>query len=355
MLELRNVSRTVDGEVHLADINYTFEAGKFYTILGRTGSGKTSLMRALMGLIPLDTGQVVLNGKDITTEPVWSRKMAMVYQQFINYPHLSVLDNVAFPLRRMGVAKAQARAKAEEFLKAVGLEDMLHRRPGQLSGGQQQRVALARALVKESQTLMLDEPLVNLDYKLREQLREQFPMILERNRNSVILYATTEPREAMQLGDEILVMHEGRIIDSGPPETLFDRPANIKVATIMGDPPISAFPGVIEGDTLKLKGGISIPGVRRELPGDGEYLVGIRPADVSADGPIAAQVAMSEVSGSETVVHLFTPFGDVLMLSQGVSSYEPDEEIQIGFVPEDLYFFSKVGDLISAPNGEERR
>ena len=354
MLEMRDVSRTEDGEVHLADINFTFEAGKFYTILGRTGAGKTSLMRALMGLLPLDRGQVLLDGQDITAHPVWERKMAMVYQQFINYPHLNVLDNVAFPLRRQGVRKSEARARAREFLELVDLGSMLDRRPSQLSGGQQQRVALARALVKEARTLMLDEPLVNLDYKLREQLREQFPRILERNRNSVILYATTEPREAMQLGDEILVMHEGRILDTGPPEAIFDRPANVQVATIMGDPPISTFPGVIEGDTLRLGGGISIPGIRRALPGDGEYLVGVRPIDINIPGPIPAQVAISEVSGSETVVHLITPFGDVLMLSQGVSSYDPDERLEIGFVADNLYFFSTDGRLISAPYGEER-
>ena len=350
MLEMRNVTRTVDGEVHLAGLDFTFEAGKFYAILGRTGSGKTSLMRALMGLVELDRGQVLLDGRDITTQPVWGRKMAMVYQQFINYPHLNVLDNVAFPLRRQGMARAVARDKAREVLDLVGLGGMLDRRPAQLSGGQQQRVALARALVKEARTLMLDEPLVNLDYKLREQLREQFPRIVERNRNSIILYATTEPREAMQLGDEILVMHEGRIVDAGDPESMFRSPSNTVVAELMGDPPISFFRGRVEGGTVHLPGGMQISGLARDVPLAGEYTIGIRPEDLRLGGPLPARVTMSEISGSETVVHLELPFGDVLMLSQTVTLHEPDDVLDVGIAAEDLYFFTLQGDLVSAPH-----
>ena len=354
MLEMRDVSRTVDGEVHLADISFTFEAGRFYTILGRTGAGKTSLMRALMGLMPLDRGQVLLDGTDITAVPVWERMMAMVYQQFINYPHLNVLDNVAFPLRRQGVGKAEARNRAREFIELVGLGDLVDRRPAQLSGGQQQRVALARALAKEARTLMLDEPLVNLDYKLREQLREQFPKIIERNRDSIILYATTEPREAMQLGDEIIVMHEGRIIDAGKPDEMFLRPRNIIVAELMGEPPISSFRGEVRDGAVHLAGGLWIEGAGRTLPEPGEYLIGIRPEDVHVGGTLAARVSMSEISGSETITHLILPFGDLLMLSQGVSIHEPDDRMNIGFAAADLYFFDLDGNLVSAPDREAR-
>ncbi len=352
MLEMRNVNRAVDGEVHLDGIDFTFEAGKFYTILGRTGAGKTSLMRALMGLMPLDGGQVLLDGTDITAVPVWERKMAMVYQQFINYPHLDVLDNVAFPLRRQGVGKAEARRRAREFIDLVGLGDLIDRRPAQLSGGQQQRVALARALVKEARTLMLDEPLVNLDYKLREQLREQFPKIVERNRDSIILYATTEPREAMQLGDEIIVMHQGRILDAGRPDEMFLRPRNITVAELMGEPPISSFRGEVSEGAVHLAGGLRIEGAGRTLPAPGEYLIGIRPEDVQLGGDLAARVTMSEISGSETVTHLILPFGELLMLSQGVSVHEPDDRLNIGFAAADLFFFSLDGDLVSAPDRE---
>ncbi len=155
----------------LDDVSFLFEAGKIYTILGRTGAGKTELLRALMGLNPLSDGDIQLDGIDISKRPIRDRNMSLVYQQFINYPHLSVLDNVAFPLRRQGKKKLEAQEQAREMLASVGLGDFLQRRPAQLSGGQQQRVALARAMVKHSRILTLDELLASLDYKLREQLR----------------------------------------------------------------------------------------------------------------------------------------------------------------------------------------
>ena len=203
---------TADPKVSLQDISFQFDAGNIYTILGRTGAGKTELLRALMGLNPLVEGDIQLDGQSIAKRPVKDRSMSLVYQQFINYPHLSVLDNVAFPLRRQGKKKAEAQLLAAKMLTTVGLGDFLQRRPAQLSGGQQQRVALARAMVKKSRILMLDEPLANLDYKLREQLREEFPRLVAGNDDSVILYTTTEPREAMELGNTMIVMTDGRIV-----------------------------------------------------------------------------------------------------------------------------------------------
>ena len=237
MLQIDHLT-TADAKVTLDDVSFVFEAGKIYTILGRTGAGKTELLRALMGLNPLTVGTVKLDEEDITERPIRARNMSLVYQQFINYPHLSVLDNVAFPLRRQGKDKAEAHALAGQMLTTVGLGEFLQRRPAQLSGGQQQRVALARAMVKQSRILMLDEPLANLDYKLREQLREEFPRLVADNVESVILYTTTEPRECMELGNTMIVMHDGRVIASGAPADLFAHPPTKDTASVISDPPI---------------------------------------------------------------------------------------------------------------------
>ncbi len=354
MLRLENINKAQDGETYLESISYNFESGKLYTILGRTGSGKTSLLRALIGLLPLDEGKIFLDSRDITKIPIWKRDMAMVYQQFINYPHLNVLNNVAFPLLRKGMTRRTANAKAHNVLTLLGMERMEKRKPAELSGGQQQRVALARSLVKETKILMMDEPLVNLDYKLREQLREQFPQILESNHQSVILYATTEPREAMQLGDEILIMHEGRIVDSGQPDALFNTPKNITVAKLIGDPPISIFPAHMAEKQIELVGGISIDGAGLALPGNGQYLLGVRAEKVHLGGKFHAQVALSEITGSETVVHLRLPFGNMIMLLEGVVGFEPDEEINVGFVARDLFFFDIAGNLLLSPKNSEK-
>ena len=182
--------------------------------------------------------------------PIIACKMSRVYQQLINYPHLSVLGNVAFTLRRQGKKKAEAQVLASQMLETVGLGEFLQRRPAQLSGGQQQRVALARAMVKQSRILMLDEPLANLDYKLREQLREEFPRLVADNVESVILYTTTEPREAMELGNTMIVMHDGRVIASGAPADLFAHPPTKDTASVISDPPFPLISGYLRDTTL---------------------------------------------------------------------------------------------------------
>ena len=158
----------------LQDIDHEFSPGKIYILIGRTTAGKTSLMRTIAGLLEVDSGEVTFNGVDLDALPVWERKVSMVYQQFINYPNMNVLENVSFPLLRGGVSKDEAEKRASEMIGKVGLTKFKDRKPGELSGGQQQRVAIARALVRNADIVLLDEPLMNLDYKLREQLREEF-------------------------------------------------------------------------------------------------------------------------------------------------------------------------------------
>ena len=346
MLTLENLS-TSDAKLPLKSLTANFEAGKIYTILGRTGAGKTELLRTLIGLDPISEGTIHLDGSDLVSTPIRAREMAMVYQQFINYPHLDVLDNVAFPLRRKKLAKASARAKARDALAIVGLAGFEARMPSELSGGQQQRVALARAIVKHARILLMDEPLANLDYKLREQLREEFPRLLHENAEGIILYSTTEPAEAMQLGDELIVMHEGRIVAQGDPAALFDAPPSVDVARVISDPPISICAGEICDGALLLSDGSSAGTTGLTLPKDGPVQIAIRPDALTIGGDIYATVKLAEFSGSDTIVHLQLPFGEAVMLVDGIHEFHAGTRLDVALDPHALLLFSQAGDNIT--------
>src|SRR5689334_23552197 len=212
---LDHVTRTVDGVETIRDVSLTLEKGTLSVLLGPTLSGKTSIMRLLAGLDKPATGRLLVDGKDVTGIDVRKRSVAMVYQQFINYPSLTVYENIASPLRVQGKPRAEIEARVAEAARLLRLEPFLKRTPLQLSGGQQQRTAMARALVKGADLVLLDEPLANLDYKLREELRTEMRQLFER-RSAVVVYATTEPAEALLLGGRTAVLHEGRLLQSGP-------------------------------------------------------------------------------------------------------------------------------------------
>ena len=234
-------------EFHLDSMSFGMKKGEIYTLLGRTLSGKTTLLKTIAGLIQPDSGRVLFEGKDLNSVPVWNRNIAMVYQQFINYPHLNVYDNVAFPLRQRAISDNKLKVRVSDAIERVGLKGFESRRIQELSGGQQQRVALARSLAKQAEILLLDEPLVNLDYKLREQLREEFSKIFtsEYSSDSILIYSSTDPMEAMQLGGETIVLDEGRILQQGPASEIFENPATTRVAEITNDPAMNLLSGEI--------------------------------------------------------------------------------------------------------------
>ncbi|MEO9628983.1 MAG: ABC transporter ATP-binding protein, partial [Sulfitobacter sp.] len=209
-LILKNVSKTVGGQTHIHPTDLTLEKGTMNVLLGPTSAGKTSLMRLMAGLDVPNTGQVIWNGEDVTGMRVQDRKVAMVYQQFINYPSMTVYDNIASPMKLVGKSKDEIDRAVRETAELMQLTPMLDRKPLELSGGQQQRCALARALVKNAGLVLLDEPLANLDYKLREELRAEIPRIFERA-GSIFVYATTEPEEALLLGGNTATLWEGRV------------------------------------------------------------------------------------------------------------------------------------------------
>lgn len=353
-LELRDVSVQHGEEVILKDISFDFKPGKIYILIGRTTSGKTSLMRTIAGLIEPTAGEILLGDERLDRIPIWERGIAMVYQQFINYPHRTVLNNVEFPLLRAGVPKAEARTKALEMLATVGLAEFKDRKPSQLSGGQQQRVAIARALVRNTRVILLDEPLMNLDYKLREQLREEFRSLFKTTASSVTIYATTEPSEALFLGDELLVMHEGRIVQIGKPSYVFENPSTIDVAQIVNDPPMSILDGEIIGDKIVLGQTMSLARpAYLEKQSAGKYKIGIRASEVRLGSDSAnsqeGSVTLSEVSGSETLLYVKLEIGEVILQLEGIHDYQIGQRVSISITPERIFLFNVDGTLCAAP------
>ena len=342
-----------DTEFHLNNISFGMKKGEIYTILGRTLSGKTTLLKAIAGLVNPQSGRILFDGADLSRVPVWKRNIAMVYQQFINYPHLNVFDNVAFPLRQRGVSDKELKSRVSDAIERVGLKDFESRKIQALSGGQQQRVALARSLAKQAKILLLDEPLVNLDYKLREQLREEFGRIFtsDFSSESILVYSSTDPMEAMQLGGETIVLDEGQILQQGPASEIFENPATTRVAEITNDPAMNLLPGVIEDSKVVIdsKMELPIPLHFKELS-FGEYTFGIRASDISLNKKgHAFTVELAEISGSETFLHARHDNISLVGQLDIVKNFNVGEAVNLHFDTQKLYAFSDDGNLVSSP------
>ena len=238
-LVAKNLSLTHNGEVFLEDISFTASPG-ITVLVGPTLSGKTTLMRVLAGLIKSDSGSVTVNSVDVGAISVKDRSVSFVYQQFINYPSLSVFDNIASPLRvqKPKITKEEIESRVHEVAQMLSITELLDRKPSALSGGQQQRVAIARSLARKSDVVLLDEPLANLDFKLREQLRDELQRIFA-DAEMMVIYSTAEPLEALDMASHTIVMNEGRVEQDGNALDLYSRPKNLPVAQAMSDPPLN--------------------------------------------------------------------------------------------------------------------
>jgi len=237
-VEVRNIQKYF-AEVRAVDgVSLATKEGEFLVLLGPSGCGKTTLMRMIAGLEQPTAGDVVIGGQVVTHLPPRARSIAMVFQSYALYPHLSVFKNIAFPLKAQGVRKAERQEKVVWAAAMFGIEPLLHRKPRQLSGGERQRVALARALVREPDVFLLDEPLSNLDAKLRTAARDELQQF-QRRIGTTTLYVTHDQVEAMGLGDRIAVMHEGRVRQTGAPQEVYDEPADTFVAAFLGSPPMN--------------------------------------------------------------------------------------------------------------------
>ena len=276
-IELRDVSLRVGAETHIYETSISLEPGQFNILLGTTLSGKTSLMRLMAGLEKPSSGDLFVNGENVTDIAVQKRSVAMVYQAFINYPSFNVYDNIASPLKVAGLPRKEIDEKVRKFAELLKLTPMLKRLPNELSGGQQQRTALARALVKGAELVLLDEPLANLDYKLREELRDELPKMFA-DTGATVVYATSEPLEALMLGGYTATLQEGRVVQFGKTSTIYRHPESLASAQVFSDPPVNIASIEKRGNTAFLSDSVSwnVPAKLAEMP-DGAYTIGLRP------------------------------------------------------------------------------
>jgi glycerol transport system ATP-binding protein len=335
MLEMKKISKVVGGETHIHPTDLVLERGSLNVLLGPTLSGKTSLMRLMAGLDKPASGSIHLDGADVTGVPVQKRSVAMVYQQFINYPAMAVYENIASPMR---IKRADSAAVDREVRKAAELLKLtpyLDRTPLNLSGGQQQRTALARAIVKNADLVLLDEPLANLDYKLREELREELPKIFAAS-GAIFVYATTEPSEALLLGGNTATLSEGRITQFGRTIDVYRRPVDIVTARTFADPPLNTIGLVKAGTHFALEGKpvLPVPAHLRSL-GDGPCTVAFQPHHLSfgqpngSDEPLTVKTAISEITGSESFIHVAFAGARWVMLAPGIHEIEPDATLNV--------------------------
>jgi len=351
-LMLSRIEQSVAAQTHLYPLDLALVPQAVTVLLGATQAGKTTLMRVMAGLDVPSAGRVLADGRDVTGMPVRQRNVAMVYQQFINYPSMTVADNIASPLKLRGERGIAARVQA--LAAKLHIEPFLQRLPAELSGGQQQRVALARALAKQAPLMLLDEPLVNLDYKLREELRNELTQLFASGESTVV-YATTEPTEALLLGGYTAVLDSGELLQYGPTAEVFRKPKSIRVARAFSDPPMNLLAGGLRAHGVALESGLMLA-VAPPAAAGASVTVGVRAGALrvhAREGDLAlpGRVELAEISGSDTFVHVETAVGELVAQLTGVHQFELGAPITLYLSPTQTYVFDAAGDLLSAPGG----
>lgn len=351
-LRITGLAKKYGSVTALDGLDLEIAEGEFFVILGPSAAGKTTTLRTTAGLERPDAGRVLFAGRDVTDAPVQGRDMAMIFQTFALYPHLTTFDNLAYPLRESRVAGAEIRKRVDAIATMLGIGHALGRKPGTLSGGEQQRLAIGRALIQEPKLLLLDEPLTNLDAKLRHDTRAEFKR-LHRELGMTMVYATPDQLEALSMGERIAVLREGRIVQTGTPDELYLRPIDQFVATMVGAPPMNLVPGRVKGGA----GGpvITLPfadidGSRwSDLPGGADVLFGIRPhdltpaADPGADPSFRARVHLTEPLGDMTVIDVEAE-GTVLKVAlpeERALAYHIGDELALRLSLADAHLFHR--------------
>lgn len=348
-LRVRNLRREFGSVIALQDMSFDVADGEFFCLLGPSSSGKTTTLRAISGLEELAAGEVSFAGKDVTVAPVQNRGMSMIFQTFALYPHMSVEANLAHPLRRDDVSASDIRKRVGEVAELLRVSHTLKRKPTTLSGGEQQRVAIGRAIVRRPKLLLLDEPLTNLDAKLRHEMRAEFKR-LHRELGMTMLYATPDQLEALTMGERVGVIDEGRVVAIGTPTDLYGEPDNLYVARMVGSPPINVLVGETAGDNH-----VKLPMVSSAMRAKGvvsgqQVAVGLRPHDL-----VLADDASDHMARFEAKIHLNEPLGDVTILDlaaqdvglkmvlreEVAAQYAVGDAIKVAFNPANLHVFDR--------------
>ena len=354
-VDFRNVTKEYGrGQKAVSDVSLHVENGEFLVLVGPSGCGKSTLLRMVAGLEEITSGEISIGDKVVNDLPPKDRDIAMVFQNYALYPHMSVYDNMAFGLRRRKMAEAEVDKVVKASAEMLGLEQYLPRRPRELSGGERQRVALGRAMVRNPQVFLFDEPLSNLDAKLRVHTRTEIKRLHQRVKTTMI-YVTHDQVEAMTLGDRIAVLKKGVLQQIADPNTLYSKPANQFVAGFIGSPSINFFTATVSADGRSLEA----KDFKLELPAGmsarvtslmgREVTVGVRPEDMtlesSSGGSLRGTVTVSEPLGSEVLVHWNTPAGPIVSRVQGQLAPAVGESAALHFVFDKMHLFDPTTEL----------
>jgi len=350
-LRLSGISKSYGKVRALSNLSFDVAEGRFFVLFGPSSVGKTTALRTIAGLVATDSGRLEIHGRDMTTAPIAGRGVSMVFQSFALYPHLTVYENFAYPLREEKVGREEIDKRVKETAAMLKLSHRLERKPNTLSGGEQQRVALGRSLIRRPNILLLDEPLTNLDAKLRHDMRAELKR-LHRQFGMTIVYATPDELEALSMGEEIAVMREGAVVQRGTPDELYDQPADTYVAGKIGSPHMNMMKATLGADLASLDTPLGkLHATRKVMTGRaGEAaFVGIRPSDV--------RPAAQGEAGVPSRIHLIEPLGDVTVVSveaggetlrmvlpeQSAAHMRPGDEIPIAIDLSKIHIFRAAG------------
>ena len=334
-------------------LNLEVDDGEFLVLVGPSGCGKSTALRMVAGLEATTVGSIRVDGHDITHLLPKDRDVAMVFQNYALYPHMTVAENIGYHLKLQKRSKDEIRERVEEAAKLLGIAEYLDRKPGRLSGGQRQRVAMGRALVRRPKVFLMDEPLSNLDAKLRVQTRAQIAS-LQRRFGVTTLYVTHDQVEAMTMGDRVAVLREGMLQQCAPPRELYARPLNTFIAGFIGSPPMNLLPGSVDGDGLRVLGGeLPLPAGAASVLGDRDAVIGVRPEHLrvaaEGEGGVTGEVEVLEDLGADLYAHILVPGQDdpIIVRTEARKPPRRGEQILVTAAAEDLHLFDAAsGDRV---------
>jgi|UniRef100_A0A7V3PSV4 multiple sugar transport system ATP-binding protein len=323
---------------------------EFFVILGPSGCGKTTLLRLVAGLEAPDAGEIYIGERLVNNLEPKERDIAMVFQNYALYPHMTVFENMAFALKLRKLPREEIRHRVEEAAQILGITGLLDRKPTELSGGQRQRVAVGRAIVRNPQVFLFDEPLSNLDAKLRVGMRAELTRLHQRLRTTII-YVTHDQVEAMTLGQRIGVMKDGKLVQVADPLTLYNQPVNRFVASFIGSPPMNLFPGIIMSGPLRFVSANFTVELLPALVGQGrpeqKVVLGVRPEHIRIDdaGTVLATVEVNEQLGNEVLVYLKIGTENCIMRTAPAQSLKPGNQVRLSFDRENIHLFDQESEL----------
>ena len=350
-VELQHITKNYPAVTALDDVSFEVKDGEFFVLLGPTGAGKTTTLRAIAGLEHQDAGSILFDGQSVDSVTPSDRDVALVFQQYSLYPTMSVYDNLAFPLRSplRRTSAEEIRKKVEETAEILHIAHLLKRKTAHLSGGEMQRVSIGRAIVRSPRVFLMDEPLSNLDAKLREALRVELQH-LQKTQGSTTLFVTHDQIEALTMADRIGVLNEGKLIQVGTPEDIYDRPATAFIAQLVGSPRINLYNARLEDNTVSIcDSDIHMPAPQgATLPTD--FQVGLRPENVDLDpnGIFSGQLVLAEPLGVETILHIQSDKCTLLSIAPGITTYQLGDVMKFNIAYEHIHYFGLNGDRLQS-------